>query len=68
MSTKQKNVIEFVRANPGCCIMDVVKSEWSGRGHVASYARVNRLVKNGALIAKRNQRGGRVALTVAETV
>lgn len=65
MTTKQQNVVAFVAANPGCCIMDVVRHEWRGRGHQASYARVNRLIRAGVLAASRARRGARVSLTVA---
>lgn len=63
MTSKQINVVDFVRANPGCCIMDVVRYEWGGRGHMASYARVNRLVRAGVL-RKQRISGSRVALFV----
>jgi len=63
MTSKQINVVDFVRNNPGCCIMDVVRYEWGGRGHMASYARVNRLVRAGVL-RKQRISGSRVALFV----
>lgn len=63
MTSQQINVVNFVRNNPGCCIMDVVNHEWRGRGHAASYTRVHRLVRAGVLrIERSGGRGGRVAL------
>jgi len=64
MTTRQQTVIDFVRVNPGCCTMDVVRHEWRGRGHRATYARVNRLVRAGWLRKVRVSRS-RVALFVA---
>jgi len=63
MTKRQKNVVDFIARNPGCCTMDVVRHEWRGRGHTASYARVDRLVRAGVLRKVRN--GSRVALFVA---
>lgn len=63
MTNRQQTVVDFVRANPGCCIMDVCAHEWRGRGHCASYARVNRLVRAGVLRKVRVSRS-RVALFV----
>lgn len=69
MTNRQKTLVAFVRNNPGCCIMDAVNHEWRGRGHSASYARVHRLVRSGALRLERsNGRGGRVALFACEGV
>jgi hypothetical protein len=64
MTNRQQTVVDFVRAHPGCCTMDVVRHEWSGRGHRASYARVRRLVRAGMLRSVRVSRS-RVALFVA---
>lgn len=69
MTNRQQSIVDFVRNNPGCCIMDVVQHEWRGRGHSASYARVHRLVRAGALrIERAAGRGGRVALFAQQGV
>lgn len=63
MTTSQEIVLAFVANNPGCCAMDVVRWEWQGRGHWATYARIDRLVRRGELVKRRASRG-RMALYV----
>jgi len=62
MSTKQIAALQYIAANPGCCAADVTRYEWSGRGHNASYARVDRLR------ARRLVRGARVGARIELTV
>ncbi len=49
MTSRQRAVLAYVALNPGCSIADVVRAEWKGKGHAASYARVKRLVASGRL-------------------
>jgi hypothetical protein len=63
ISSQQSTVLAFIAAHPGCSIADVCRYEWSGLGHAASYARVNRLIDRGLVL--RDWRGGRSVLTAA---
>ena len=58
ISAKQANVLSFIDSNPGVCTADVNRWEWSGRGHAATYARVDRLWHRGFLrIVHKGNRG-----------
>ena len=57
MTNKQQHVLDFVAANPGCSIADVVRSCWGGRGHSAEYDRVHRLRRNRELVVRRSKSG-----------
>ena len=61
ISEAQRQALQFIRENPGCCTMAVCRNEYDGPGHLASYARVDRLVKRG-LVRKDRGEAGRVAL------
>lgn len=63
MSNKQKIAIAFIERNPGCCVMDLNRYEFGGRGHAATYLRVDRLIKNGAIVSRKGK-GNRCALYV----
>lgn len=66
INARQARLLSFITNNPGCTKMDVVRSEWSGRGHAASYDAVNRLIKRG-LVRDLNRYGrGRTRLVVVE--
>lgn len=49
MSEKQKRAVQFIAQHPGCTAADVRRYEWGGRGHAASYARVNRMRRAGMI-------------------
>ena len=49
-------VVRFVAEHYNCCTMDIVRNEWNGRGHSASYARVHR-VRHQGLIVRNSMEG-----------
>lgn len=75
MSERQRRILAYVGAHPGCCAMDVTRWEGYGRldggnlagsnrrGHAATYASVKRLRRRGLLAGR--WIGGRFALVVA---
>lgn len=64
ISSQQSYVLSFISNNPGVCTSDVRRYEWSGLGHAATYARVNRLINRGFIRAVR--RGARFDLFLTE--
>lgn len=62
ISNQQAAAIAFIASNPGCSMADVCRYEWSGRGHSASYDRVNRLIRR--RLVKCYWRNGRTSLEV----
>ncbi len=64
MSTKQIAALAYIAATPGCCAADVTRYEWSGRGHAASYARVDRLRVRG--LVRGTRVGSRIELALTE--
>lgn len=57
LNDRQADLVEFVRVHPGCSKWDAACFDWQGPGHSASYARVNRLIKRGALRAEQTKSG-----------
>lgn len=65
LSSAQKALLSTLAARGGSTdtIMDLVRSEWAGRGHAASYARVHRLARRGFVRFAGMGRGSRVEIT-----
>lgn len=53
LNDRQSSIVAFVASNPGCTKWAAAKADYPGRGHAASYAAIDRLIRRGALTATR---------------